>query len=109
MSSKKHPKQKRAKLSRSADNSKRFQKDWSRLSASGRYDMNLLKEAMLLLVANDQPLPAEYRDHALSGDWEGYRECHIGGDFLLVYEIQTRGGEEKVVFARAGTHSEIFG
>ena len=109
MSSKKHPKQKRAKLSRSVDNSKRFQKDWSRLSESGRYDMNLLKEAMLLLVAGDEPLPIEYKDHPLSGDWEGHRECHIGGDFLLVYEIQIRGREEKVVFVRAGTHSEIFG
>ena len=48
--------------------------------------MNRLKEAMLLLIANDAPLGPEWLDHPLGGDWKGYRECHIGGDFLLIYE-----------------------
>lgn len=46
--------------------------------------MNRLKEAMTLLIANDGPLPAEWLDHPLMGDWDGHRECHIGGDFLLI-------------------------
>jgi len=50
---------------------------------AGRHDMNQLKEAMLLLVANDIPLGPEWQDHPLGGDWEGHRECHIGGDFPL--------------------------
>ena len=45
--------------------------------------MRRLKEAMLLLIANDGPLGPEWLDHPLVGDWEGHRECHIGGDFLL--------------------------
>jgi mRNA interferase YafQ len=41
--------------------------------------MNRLKEAMLLLVANGGPLPAEWLDHPLTGDWLSHRECHVGG------------------------------
>jgi mRNA interferase YafQ len=42
--------------------------------------MNRLKEAMLLLIANDGPLGPEWKDHPLTGgDWIGHRECHIGG------------------------------
>ena len=47
-----------------------------------------LKEAMLLLVANDGPLGAEWLDHALKGSWGDHRECHIGGDFLLIYQLE---------------------
>jgi len=43
--------------------------------------VRVLAKAMLLLVANDGPLPAEYRDHELAGEWADFRECHIGGDF----------------------------
>ena len=59
-----------------------------RLSHSGRYDMTRLKEAMLLLVANDAPLDPECLDHALKGDWSEHRECHIGGDFMLIYQLE---------------------
>jgi mRNA interferase YafQ len=83
MTSKKTAQQKRAKLPRNSDETKLFAKDWERLSHSGRYDMNRLKEAMMLLIENDAPLPPEYLDHALSGEWSGSKECHIGGDFLL--------------------------
>ena len=58
---------KRAALPRAADYTKSFLKDWERLSRSGRYDMNLLKEAILLLIANDGPLGAEWLDHRLKG------------------------------------------
>ena len=71
--------------------------------------MRLLKSVMLLLIANDAPLGPEWRDHALKGDWAGFRECHIGGDFLLTYEINDVDGKSgKVIFVRAGTHSELF-
>ena len=99
---------KRASLPRATDYSKAFLKDWERLSHSGRYDINRLKEAMTLLISNDGPLPAEYLDHPLSGDWNGYRECHIGGDFLLIYELKEAGKHDMVGFARVGTHAELF-
>jgi mRNA interferase YafQ len=82
---------KRSALPRAADFTKAFFKDWERLSRSGRYDMHRLKEAMLLLIANDGPLGPEWSDHPLKGGWAGHRECHIGGDFLLAYKIDDGG------------------
>ena len=60
---------------------------FSRLSRSGKHDMNILKEAMMLLIANDASLPAEWRDHALNGKCAGFRECHVKGDLLLLYQV----------------------
>ena len=70
--------------------------------------MHQLKEAMLLLIANDGALGPEWLDHALSGDWHGHRECHIGGDFLLAYRVDDSGKHGLVIFVRAGTHAELF-
>ena len=70
--------------------------------------MHRLKEAMLLIVANDGPLGPEWFDHALKGDWIGHRECHIGGDFLLAYKIDDSAKIGQVIFVRTGTHSELF-
>ena len=67
--------------------------------------MRRLKEAMLLLIANDAPLGAEWLDPALKGEWADHRECHIGGDFLLIYQVHGT----QINFVRAGTHSELFG
>jgi len=61
---------------------------------------------VLTALANDLPLEPRHRDHDLSGDWCGYRECHIKPDLLLIY----RPTEEKVLrLARLGSHSELFG
>lgn len=65
---------------------------------------------MLLLIANDAPLGPEWRDHPLKGEWTGYRECHIGGDFLLIYKLGDASGKAStIVFIRAGTHADLFG
>ena len=96
---------KRAVLPRSADYAKAFLKDWQRLSHSGRFDMGRLKEAMLLLIANEAPLGPEWLDHNLKGEWADHRECHIGGDFLLIYQVDANW----INFVRSGTHSELFG
>lgn len=99
-------KSKRAPLPRASDYTKAFAKDWERLSRSGRYDMVALKQVMLLLIANDAPLSPEWRDHPLKGEWFAHRECHVGGDFLLIYRLDEKGNV--VVFVRAGTHAELF-
>ena len=99
---------KRAALPRVSDHTKKFAKDWIRLTHSGRYDMKRLKEAMLTLIANDEPLGPEWLDHALKGEWADHRECHIGGDFLLIYQLQNTGINEIVSFVRAGAHAELF-
>ena len=91
------------------DFTRSFLKDWQRLSRSGRYDMNRLKAVMLQLIANDDPLGPERRDHPLKGEWANHRECHVGGDFLLVYQVDDApkpGGS--INFVRAGTHAELF-
>lgn len=95
---------KRAAPPRAADYTKAFLKDWQRLSHSGRFDLVRLKEAMVLLIANDAPLGPEWLDHPLKGDWADHRECHIGGDFLLIYQVEGSA----IIFVRSGTHSELF-
>lgn len=69
--------------------------------------MQQLKEVMLQLIANDQPLGAEWKDHELKGNWQGYRECHVGGDFLLIYKL-TESKSQEIIFTRTGTHAELF-
>jgi mRNA interferase YafQ len=96
---------KRANPPRASDYAREFLKDWRRLTHSGRHDMRRLKEVMVLLIANDAPLPPEWRDHALTGEWTDHRECHIGGDFLLIYRLT---GDEMIVFVRSGTHADLF-
>ena len=81
-----------------------FKKDVKRMKKRGR-DMRKLNEVVTLLQ-NGTPLPWEFRDHALSGDYIGFRECHIQSDWLLLYYID----EEQIVLvcSRTGTHSDIF-
>jgi mRNA interferase YafQ len=105
---KKAPRDKRAVLPRASDRTKAFVKDWTRLTHSGRFDMKRLKEVMLALIANDALLGPEWLDHALVGDWADHRECHVGGDFLLIYQLQGSGANEQIIFVRVGTHAELF-
>lgn len=60
---------KRSSVPRAASYTKHFARDWEKLSRGGRYDMRQLKEAMLLLIANDAPLGPEWLDHPLKGEW----------------------------------------
>ncbi len=71
--------------------------------------MPRLKQVILSLIADDEPLGPEWRDHPLKGDWAGHRECHIGGDFLLIYTLDEASGRSGlIVFVRTGTHAELF-
>ncbi len=108
MTSKAPASSKRATFPRASDYTKSFLRDWERLSRSGRHNMKQLKEAMLLLIANDEPLGPEWLDHPLKADWMNHRECHIGGDFLLIYRLDGKSLRESVIFVRAGTHAELF-
>ncbi len=83
----------------------KFQKDLRRVKKRG-YDMALLTEVIKTLAAGDV-LPAKNKDHLLSGDYVGCRECHIAPDWLLIYEIS---GEDLILYlTRTGTHSDLFG
>lgn len=62
--------------------------------------------AVMTMVLSGNPLPAHYDDHALTGNMQGFRELHIGGDYLLIYKVEH--GKHLVVFTDLGTHSELF-
>jgi len=81
-----------------------FKKDYKRIVKRG-YDMRLL-EKVIELLANQKPLPEKNRDHQLSGDYAGFRECHITPDWLLIYEV---ADEELILYlTRTGSHSDLF-
>lgn len=81
-----------------------FKKDYKRIKKRG-YDKGLL-EKVIGILAEERPLPAEYKDHSLGGAYQGCRECHITPDWLLVYEID--GANLILYLTRTGTHSDIF-
>ncbi len=84
--------------------SNQFRKDL-KLAAKRGYDLNKIKNVIEKL-ANGEILEAKYRDHLLTGDYGGFRECHIQPDWLLVYQIDN--GQLVLFLARTGTHSDLF-
>lgn len=82
----------------------KFQKDVKRMQKRG-YDLSLLTE-ILKLLADGKPLPPENKDHNLTGNYKGCRECHITPDWLLIYEVLD--GELILYLTRTGTHSDLF-
>lgn len=81
-----------------------FKKDYKRAKKRG-YDIALLTDVIKKL-ANGEPLPERNKDHILTGDYAGCRECHITPDWLLIYEIRDR--ELLLYLTRTGTHSDLF-
>ncbi len=84
--------------------SNQFRKDL-KLAAKRGYDLNKIKNVIEKL-ANGEILEAKYRDRLLTGDYGGFRECHIQPDWLLVYQIDN--GQLVLFLARTGTHSDLF-
>lgn len=63
---------------------------------------------VIFSLANDEPLPLNNRDHALTGDFAGTRECHISPDWLLIYSKTDEGSLNILTLLRTGTHSDLF-
>ena len=81
---------------------KLFKKDMAKVKlADTQYTKFIIYVALLL---EEKSLPSESRDHQLKGEWQGYRECHLGGDTLLIYLMD----EDSLVLVRIGTHSQLF-
>ncbi|MGQ0545829.1 MAG: type II toxin-antitoxin system YafQ family toxin [Betaproteobacteria bacterium] len=93
---------------RKSGHTKQFVKDWRRLKRSGRYPMQELEVVMRLLTESRDPLPPQYLDHPLKGEWKDFRDCHIRGDWLLIYRITETADGEEVIFTRTGSHAELF-
>lgn len=81
---------------------KSFEKDVRRASKRS-CDLDKLKAAIRIL-AEGKALSAKYRDHFLSGNYSGHRECHIQPDWLLIYKKEL----DMIIFERTGTHSDLF-
>ena len=74
-----------------------FKKDFKKIKKRG-YDISRL--------ANEVPLPEQFKDHNLSGNYNGFRECHIAPDWLLIYQVNNN--ELVLVLSRTGSHSDLF-
>ncbi len=83
----------------------RFKKDY-KLAIKRHLDIELL-DNIIRALSRGETLPEKNKDHELTGDWTGHRECHIQPDWLLVYRIE----DDVLVLtlARTGTHSDLFG
>jgi len=80
-----------------------FKRDY-KLAVKRHRDIELLDE-IIRKLASGEALPEANRDHPLSGNWHGFRECHIQSDWLLVYQID----DDVLILtlARTGTHSDL--
>jgi mRNA interferase YafQ len=90
---------------RTIQRTRKFKRDLNRVRA-GRYGKDLetiLREALGLLI-DDRELPDRYCDHALTGEWNDYRDCHLKPDLILIYQKRSSDILELV---RLGTHSEL--
>ncbi len=92
---------------RTIDRASAFKRDYKR-EAKGQHRGTLDRDrgAVLVALVMDQPLDAQHRDHDLSGDWAGYRECHVKPDLLLIHR---KSDADTLRLARLGSHSELFG
>ncbi len=82
----------------------RFKKEYKRAKKRGR-DISLLR-AIIDILAKGETLPEKYKDHPLVSNWVGYRECHIQGDWLLIYKY--KDNELILSLTATGTHSDLF-
>lgn len=84
--------------------SNHFKKDLKLISKRG-YNLDLLDDVVEKLTRME-PLPEKNHDHNLTGDFVGFRECHIQPDWLLIYRIDN---DELILFlSRTGSHSDLF-
>jgi len=79
-----------------------FKKDF-KLCEKRRYDTDLIIDIIVKIIC-EEPLPERCREHGLSGNYDGFAECHVKGDWVIIYLFCDEG----VVFTRTGTHSDLF-
>lgn len=87
----------------SLEYSTQFKKDFKKIAKLSIPDVVEVGHAIRQLQLG-KALPAKYVDHALSGNWQGYRDCHVKPDLVLIY----KSGGENLKLARIGSHSELF-
>ena len=80
-----------------------FKKDLKRIAKRGWNRIKL--DAIVILLRTNEPLPINARPHKLTGEWLGFSECHVGPNWLLIYDVK----DTEVLLARSGTHADLFG
>ena len=90
---------------RTIERSGKFKRDYKR-ECKGQYAKTLDRDLVALLTAllNDIPLEPRYRDHALSGNWNDHRDCHVRPDLVLIYRKPDR---DLLQLVRLGSHAEL--
>lgn len=83
--------------------SKQYLRDLRRMIKRGKRLQKLFD--VINLLKTGTPLPPQYRDHPLNGEWEGYRDCHIEPDWILIYKIDM--GQLILALTRTGSHSDL--
>lgn len=81
---------------------KTFLKDTSKIKLSDKHFTRFVQ--YLSLLSEGKELPPEAKDHALKGEWEDFREFHVSGDVLVIYQVE----HETVKLVRIGSHSQLF-
>lgn len=84
---------------------KDYKRDLKKLATQPEILLSVEMVEVMNCLFNGLPLPEKYKDHALSGNWQGFRDCHIKNDLVLIY----RKTEEGIIFTRLNSHSEVFG
>lgn len=90
---------------REIERTNRFKRDYKREAKSQH--RSTLEESLITVLrtlAADAPLPERYRDHPLTGNWSGYRDCHVKPDLVLIYE---KPDDRTLRLIRLGSHSEL--
>lgn len=95
-------------MPRTIDQATSFKKDIRREGKAGHKNWPQILTDVLEVLVNDGIVDAKYRDHPLAGIWNGYRDCHIRPDLVLIYK-KTDDPSPLLRLARLGSHSELFG
>ena len=82
-----------------------FKRDYKRESkGQHRTTLDAVLTPVIAALANDEPLPPRYRDHALTGDWKDHRDCHVKPDLVLIYRLPEA---DTLQLVRLGSHAEL--
>ena len=86
------------------ETTKKFDRDMKRIKKR-KLNLSLMDEVVQTLIA-EKPLAPKHKDHALTGNYAGFRECHITPDWLLIYAVDK--GNLILIASRTGTHSDLY-
>lgn len=88
--------------------SSQFKKDVKKLNGLGKKGKIIFENIMQVVefLISGKKLPEKYLDHQLTGNYKGYRECHVSPDRLLIYKVNNK--ELELLLFRTGSHSELF-